>query len=209
LKVSNQRSTKPWRLLEKKPIFKSKWLTVNREKVSLPNGKIIKDFYTLSGEKLVCILAVTSDQKIVLIKQYRQGAKKVLWDIPGGGVGKNESFLKAAKRELAEETDYKARKWISLGQFYPDPARSPTIKEIFLALGAIPLQKPQRIENIFVKLTTFQQIKRMIGKNQIRELGARLAIALVSQSLNLEDNITKKKGCYSSLGHPDQLLNSF
>jgi len=182
LSSPNQQPIQPWRLLDKKNVFKSKWLEVNKEKVSLSNGKVIEDFYTLSGEKLVCIVAVTRDYKIVLVKQYRHGAKKVLWDIPGGGVNKKEIFIEAAKRELAEETGYESPKWIALGQFYPDPARSSTIKKIFLALDAFLSPKLKR-EEIFTELVALEQIKLMIKEHQIKELGANLAIILALQRL--------------------------
>lgn len=171
-----------WKSLKKEKVFSSKWIIVFREKVLLPDQSIVDDFYTVSGNTLVSIVAVTPDQKIILIKQYRHGVNKILWDIPGGGAETGEPPLGAAKRELMEETGYRAQHWTLLGQFYPDPARSPTTKHIFFASKAIPVKESAE-ESIQVKLSTVKQIKTLLKQNEIEELTAALALQMALRKL--------------------------
>lgn len=69
----------------------------------LPNG-IIENFFVDEGKDSVQILAITSDNMVVTVKQYRPGSEEHCIELPGGGVEKNEDVLAAAKRELLEET---------------------------------------------------------------------------------------------------------
>lgn len=54
----------------------------------------------------VCVLALTKDRKVIIVKVFRPGPMKVLYELPGGGKGKGEDALEAIKRELLEETGY-------------------------------------------------------------------------------------------------------
>jgi ADP-ribose pyrophosphatase len=84
----------------------------------------------------VTIVALTKQNEILLIRQYRHGAGKILLELPGGGVNGNEEPLAAAKRELLEETGYTSDDIIEVGRVSPNPASHTNLMYAFLALNA-------------------------------------------------------------------------
>lgn len=96
------------------------------------NNKITREYIKHPGA--VAILALNKKNEIFLIKQYRHAIKKIEWEIPAGLLDiKNETILKAAKRELYEEADLQASKWDILLDFYTTPGSSNESIRIYLA----------------------------------------------------------------------------
>ena len=96
------------------------------------------DFYILKTNDWVNVVALTDDDELVMIEQWRQGVLRVTLEIPGGIVDPGESPFDAAVRELLEETGYRAREWRSLGSIEPNPAIQDNRCHTFVALGAQP-----------------------------------------------------------------------
>ena len=71
------------------------------------------------------MMAVDEKKRILLVRQYRLPAERYLWELPAGRLDPGETPLKAAKRELAEETGYKARKWTKLASLLGQPRIRP------------------------------------------------------------------------------------
>ena len=124
-------SLKPWKVLESS-YFRPR---LRLDKVELPNGKFL-DATIFELSSWANILALTKDHEVVLIKQYRHGVQKVLWEIPGGVVEDGEDPLEGVKRELLEETGYSAAEFIQVGALYPNPAFQTNTMYCFLALDA-------------------------------------------------------------------------
>lgn len=111
------------------------------------NGKIwdvVAKTFAFQGEELtreyiqhpgaVAVLAINEEDEVLLIKQYRAPVDQYLCEMPAGLRDvDDESDLQAAKRELAEEADYKADDWSHLQSFYTTPGSSSEVIEIFLA----------------------------------------------------------------------------
>src|SRR5208337_5296865 len=74
-----------------------------RKTFKLPDGTVT-DFEVSASRDVVCLLALTPQNNVILVKQYRPGPEKILFEMPGGGVGKGETPREAARRELLEET---------------------------------------------------------------------------------------------------------
>jgi ADP-ribose pyrophosphatase len=79
------------------------------------------------------MMAVDDRKRILLVRQYRLPARKFLWELPAGRLDKGEAPLQAAKRELVEETGYRAKKWRKLVTFFPSPGYVAETMTIFLA----------------------------------------------------------------------------
>ena len=79
------------------------------------------------------MMAVDSRGRILLVRQYRLPARDYLWELPAGRLDAGETPLRAAKRELIEETGYRARNWKKLVMFYPSPGYVAEKMTIFLA----------------------------------------------------------------------------
>src|SRR5689334_7751845 len=93
-----------WKILGEEP-FQSTYRSLLRRFYELPDGRTT-EFELVTGGSTVCILALTTENKVVLAKQYRPGPEAILLELPGGGIGKGETPLEAIQREFLEETGY-------------------------------------------------------------------------------------------------------
>lgn len=86
----------------------------------------------------VVVLAVeqsAGEPRVLLVRQFRYASGRYLWELPAGGLEKGEPELKAARRELAEETGYRARHWKRILSFWPSPGFLSETMSIYLARG--------------------------------------------------------------------------
>jgi ADP-ribose pyrophosphatase len=116
------------------------------------------------------MMPVDEKKRILLVKQYRLPAERYLWELPAGRLDPGETPLQAARRELAEETGYKARKWTRLASFWVSPGYVQERMTIFVAqeltAGAATPMEDERIE---VGWFTRRQIAEMIEKGSIQD----------------------------------------
>ena len=97
-----------WKVIKSEYIFKDgPWLTIRKDKCELPNGKIMQAFYVQEYPEWASAFALTKDNKVLMIKQYRHGIEQITTEVPGGVVDKGEEPLTAIRRELLEETGWK------------------------------------------------------------------------------------------------------
>lgn len=100
-----------------------------------PDGSLVhRDIVTYPGGA-VGVLAVTEDQRIVLVRQYRPTSESIMLEIPAGRRNVGESFLRAARRELREETGYVASVWTRSTSFWPSPGILNERIVLFIAQG--------------------------------------------------------------------------
>lgn len=123
---------KPWKILESHHIHKN----VRIDRCELPNGMTIDGFVLEYGD-WATIIAMTKQQEVVLVRQYRHGAQKVILELPGGAVEAGDgSPAQAARRELMEETGYTSDNIIQIGCVSPNPASQTNLIYSFLVPDA-------------------------------------------------------------------------
>uniref|UniRef100_A0A0C1NAW7 Nudix hydrolase domain-containing protein n=1 Tax=Tolypothrix bouteillei VB521301 TaxID=1479485 RepID=A0A0C1NAW7_9CYAN len=123
-----------WNLLNFKYIVKDKWISLRADTCQMPNGKIVEPYYVLEYPTWVNIVALTKNQEIILVKQYRHGLQKTVLELPCGAVEAEDiSPLAAAKRELLEETGYTSDNFVETGILSPNPATHNNLTHCFLA----------------------------------------------------------------------------
>ena len=174
---------KPWKVLESS-YFRPR---LRLDKVELPNGKFL-DATIFEFRAWANVIALTKNNEVVLIKQYRHGVEKVLWEIPGGVVEDDEDPLDGVKRELFEETGYTTSKFIQVGALYPNPAIQTNTMYCFLALDA-ELMGEQELddgEDIEVQLVPLNELVAMTKRGEFPHA---LQVAALFQVLAYLDRI--------------------
>jgi ADP-ribose pyrophosphatase len=114
------------------------------------------------------VMPVDDKERVLLVRQYRLPALKYLWELPAGRVDPGETPLQAARRELAEETGYRARKFQKLALFYPSPGFLAEKMTIYLATGLTEGKKtPMEDERIQTRWFTAKEIDGLIRSYKI------------------------------------------
>ncbi|HYL74945.1 MAG TPA: NUDIX hydrolase [Bryobacteraceae bacterium] len=114
------------------------------------------------------MMAVDDKKRILLVRQYRLPARGNLWELPAGKVDPGETPMQAAKRELIEETGYRARKWTKLVTFYPSPGYVAEKMTIYLATGLkAGAAKPMEDERIETRWFTAKEVRDGIVNGKI------------------------------------------
>ena len=154
-----------WKILGSQHLHKN----VRIDKCELPDGKII-DGFVLEYHDWATIIALTKEQDVVLIRQYRHGAQKVILELPGGSMdAEDKSPEQAARRELWEETGYTSDKFIQIGCVSPNPANQTNLIYSFLALEAVKTgsQHLDETEEIDVVLKPLEEVIQMAKTGEL------------------------------------------
>jgi ADP-ribose pyrophosphatase len=157
-----------------KTVFEGKVFWVTRDKVKEPGGvKATRDVIRHNGS--VVVLAVDTetnpaDPGILLIKQYRHAAGKMLMELPAGRIEKGEKVIPAGKRELIEETGYRAKKWSVHTKYFASPGFLSETMTILLAEGLkLGEATPEEDEKIEIHMTPLSEVMAMIRAGKIED----------------------------------------
>lgn len=137
----------------------------------------------------VVILAVDASQNardplVLLERQYRHAAGQYLWELPAGRKEPHEAPLPGAKRELIEETGYRARRWRKLVRFYPSPGFLGEWMQIYLAEALTAGQaQPEADEFIECKMVPLSTALRWVETNKILDGKSMIALLLYARLL--------------------------
>lgn len=136
-------------IISSKEIFKNKLFTVTEEVAHDPSGfEIHRNIVRHPGSAVM--MAIDDEQRILLVRQFRLPAERELWELPAGRLDPGEDSLTAARRELREETGYRANLWKKLISFWPSPGYVGEKMDVFLARdltqGNQELMDDERIE---------------------------------------------------------------
>lgn len=96
-----------WPVVESAEEYDCGWFSVGYDKVEQPDGELA-DYYWVDAPDAVTVVAITDDDELVLVEEYRPRQREILLTCPVGGRDDEESFEAAARRELEEETGYRA-----------------------------------------------------------------------------------------------------
>jgi 8-oxo-dGTP pyrophosphatase MutT (NUDIX family) len=175
-----------WKVLSSEYLFKDDWLRARRETCQRPDGKIIDPYYILDYANWVCGVALTEDNQVVLIKQYRHAIGEVCIEVPGGCVDKTDKdFEEAVRREMKEETGYEFKEAEYLGLTSPNPAANSNMMHLFLLKGGVKKheQSLDHNEDIEVLLVPLDDLFQMVLERKIHAAMHITGIMLALQKL--------------------------
>jgi len=160
-----------WKVLEYTYLHKDNWLTVRKDTCELPNGKVISGYYVLEYPDWVNVLALTEDNKVVLVKQYRHALGQVGMEVPGGVIDEGETPEEACRRELLEETGYEFEQYHYLGKICANPATTTNFTHMYLATGGkkVAEQQLDDTEDVEVLFHSIDEVKAFLLQNTIMQ----------------------------------------
>ncbi|OPZ62017.1 MAG: ADP-ribose pyrophosphatase [Candidatus Aerophobetes bacterium ADurb.Bin490] len=175
----------PEKLLSRRLGYKGKNITVFRDIISLKGRKLKRDLITHPGSAVILPILDLKNKTIILIRQYRYAAKMYMIEAPAGTRDKGESTLACAKREIMEETGYKARRFKKIVNFYPTPGVMNENMDVYIATGLTPaVKKPDWDEDIEVIEITLDKALNLIEKGKIRDAKTITSLLMLERLLN-------------------------
>ena len=163
------------KLISSKQLLETPIFTVTWDHAIDPDGFKIERAIVQHGGSAV-MMPVDERGRVLLVRQYRLPARNYLWELPAGRVDHGETVLKAAKRELREETGYVAKKWTKLASFFVSPGFLAEKMTIYLAQdlteGKQDMMEDERIElgwvssrelDKWIEQGKIQDAKTMVG----------------------------------------------
>jgi len=150
-------------------IFKGQILTMRVDTVAMPDGRTAtREIVDHSGG--VCVVPVTSNGEVIMVKQFRKAVENVVLEIPAGKLNDGEDHYDCGIRELEEETGYKSGNVVYLGHVFPSPGFVNEIIHIYLATelykGEVNLDLDEYLD---VEKLPFDTVIDMIMNNEIND----------------------------------------
>ncbi|MGX1752156.1 MULTISPECIES: NUDIX hydrolase [Sphingobacterium] len=158
-----------WKTIDSKYIIQRPWATLRVDKLEMPNGNIKEEYYVLEYPTWVNMVALTEDNQVIFVKQYRHGAGRIMVELPAGVVEDNEDPEIAARRELLEETGYAFDDISYVCELFANPATSGNITYTYLLTGGRKVQEQDLdpSEDIEVVLMDLEEAKQFLFDNKI------------------------------------------
>jgi len=133
-----------------------------------PNRPAMREIVEHAGS--VVVLPVFPDGRILLVRQYRHAAGDFLWELVAGHIERGERPLAAARRELMEETGYRARRFEHLATFFPTPGFLTEQMHLYRATGLRAGQaRPEADEEFEVRAFARRELERMMRQRKLRD----------------------------------------
>jgi ADP-ribose pyrophosphatase len=180
------------RLISSRTVYRGPVFWVTTDHIVEPGGikpgglKVRRDLVHHSGS--IVVLAVeeaTKVPRVLLERQYRHAANDYLWELPAGRIDPGENELQAAKRELIEETGYRANRWQRILKFYASPGFVAETMAVYLATGLRAGEaEPEDDEVIYKRMLPLPTVVKMILKGTIRDAKTISSVLWLDHVLN-------------------------
>lgn len=159
-----------WKVLaSEKLLSRGTWMNLRQDRVQLPSGSIVPEWFVLEFPDWINVIAVTRDGHIVMEDQYRHALGQTHFELPAGVIDPGETPLEAAKRELSEETGFGGGEWSLFMKVSPNPTNHTNFSYTFLATDVKPIgtQHQEATEDIRVHLLTTDEVYEILTSGQI------------------------------------------
>lgn len=166
-------------------IYEGRIFTIVHDTAELENGETaIRDVLLHSGG--VCVIPVTENNEIFMVKQFRYPFREVTTEIPAGKLEKDENPYDCGKRELLEETGCTCTEYIPLGEIYPTPAYNTEVIHVYLAKGlAYERQHLDADEFLDVEKIPLAEAVQLVMDGKIKDGKTQIAILKAARILGI------------------------
>ena len=179
-----------WKTLNSSYLYQTPFGNLRKDICELPTGQIIQDYYVAEFSDWVNAVVITKNMEIVLVKQYRHGAKSNFLEVPAGKPEGRETFEEAVVREVKEETGFISNTPPTLlGEFFVNPATQTNKVISYLITDAelITKQDLDDTEVIDVHLVDFKKMNHMIKIGEINQLFTVSAYYLSKELISIKE----------------------
>ena len=155
------------RVLKSKSVYKGRVIHIKVERVVEPGGvEATREVVEHRGS--VVIIPRLADGRMILVRQYRHAARQYMWELVAGSMEPGESIIRAARRELQEETGYRAGSLKRLFSFYPSPGFLTEQMHLVEARDlTLSTATPEEDERIKVRAFSRSEIEKLLRKKKI------------------------------------------
>ena len=196
--MSDPAEGNPWRRINRRVAYENPWLTVWHDEVVRPDGQPGIYGVVHFVNRAIGVVVMDELDRVLLVGQYRYALDTYSWEIPEGGGGPDESPLEAARREVAEETGYRAREWRELGRAELSNSVTDELAVYFLATDLVSgTPAPDGTEELRTRWVPFAEAVAMTLDGRITDALSMLAL----QRLALDRSIAERaaeRGAVSS-----------
>ena len=180
---------KSWTLLNSRPIADYQFVRLREDWYRFEPTGAEAPFVVCDSADWVLVIALTTDEQVVLVRQYRHAIRQVVLEVPGGIIDAGESIEQAAARELREETGFTAERVRVLGRLIPNPAINSASCHAVLAEGCHRTNEPtpDPFEKFDVLVRPMAEIPKMIGSGELRHALVIAAFGLMQAMIATDD----------------------
>ncbi|HEY0614166.1 MAG TPA: NUDIX hydrolase [Candidatus Elarobacter sp.] len=172
---------RPWRVLESEYRIETKFLRLRADRVELPSGVVVEDYFVRESRGFCVVFAVTPEERVLLVRQYKHGAGEVVTELPAGMIDEDEAPAACAVRELAEETGYTGSPPEHVRTFLSDPTNATGRFHLFVVRDAVRTREPafDVTEEIELDTAPLDEMRAMALDGRIAA-GTQVAAVLVA-----------------------------
>jgi ADP-ribose pyrophosphatase len=183
-------------VLSSKLSYEGPLFRVHTDEIVENGRKVSRDVVRHNGS--VVILAIddsksTRDPLIVMERQYRHAAKEYLLEVPAGKMEEGEDALAGAKRELLEETGFKAKRWRKMVRYFASPGFLGEFMQVFIAEGlTLGEAQPEYDEQLEIEMMPLSRLLSMIDAGKVHDGKTLISVMLYARLRQAEKKKAKK-----------------
>jgi ADP-ribose pyrophosphatase len=159
-------------------IYSGRVLNLRVDEIDRPREGGVRKVEVVEHVGGVCVIAQPSPAEIVLVKQYRHAVRRELWEVPAGMIERGDEPLETARRELIEETGYRATSLRFLWSMYSSPGFCEERIHFFVAEGLTPGEAaPEEDEQFELKTWNVEAAWALVERDELRDAKTQIALA--------------------------------